>query len=193
MVKDHSDRERKTCFCHMGYSFWLATRVLLYAPSQTEHTTAFVRPVVEHWQEVCLYQQAQGDLHHCEIIIATDLRELHTSLSPYQRGYILLLGRSIGYCLIYYITMIIKRENIGVTVVVIVNLLKLNDDNGRGDMGDLMVIVNFNFTFILYKMLLYFAQKKTNKKNTHRSIGCTCKNRKMLEMHLLKIVVHKLY
>ena len=89
--------------------------------------------------------------------------------------------------------MIIKRENIGVTVVVIVNLLKLNDDNGRGDMGDLMVIVNFNFTFILYKMLLYFAQKKNNKKNTHRSIGCTCKNRKMLEMHLLKIVVHKLY
>ena len=38
MVKDHSDSEggEETCFRHMGYSFRLAARVLLYAsPLQT--------------------------------------------------------------------------------------------------------------------------------------------------------------
>ena len=30
MVNDHSDSERGTCCCHMGYSFRLAARVLLY-------------------------------------------------------------------------------------------------------------------------------------------------------------------
>ena len=46
MVKDHSDSERGTRCRHMGYSFRLAARVLLYA-----HTKAFVTPVVEHWLE----------------------------------------------------------------------------------------------------------------------------------------------
>ena len=38
---------------HMGYSFRLTARVLLYAPSHTQDSTAmaFVTPVVEHWLE----------------------------------------------------------------------------------------------------------------------------------------------
>ena len=45
-------REETRCR-HMGYSFRLAARVLLYAPSNDRiaHTTAFVTPVVEHWLE----------------------------------------------------------------------------------------------------------------------------------------------
>ena len=44
MVKDHSDRERErereeTCCCHMGYSFRLAARVILYAPSHRQDST----------------------------------------------------------------------------------------------------------------------------------------------------------
>ena len=45
---------RKETRCrHIGYSYQLAGRVLLYAPShrQETHTTAFVTPVVEHWLE----------------------------------------------------------------------------------------------------------------------------------------------
>ena len=37
---------------HIGYSFRLTARVLLYAPiNRIVHTTAFVTPVVEHWLE----------------------------------------------------------------------------------------------------------------------------------------------
>ena len=36
---------------HMGYSFRLTARVLLYAPSHRQDTTVFVTPVVEHWLE----------------------------------------------------------------------------------------------------------------------------------------------
>ena len=46
-------REETRCR-HMAYSFRLAARVLLYAPShrQDSHTTAFVTPVVGHcWNE----------------------------------------------------------------------------------------------------------------------------------------------
>ena len=39
MVKDHSDNERKTCCCHIGYSFQLAARVLLYASSHRQDNT----------------------------------------------------------------------------------------------------------------------------------------------------------
>ena len=39
MVKDHSDSERETRYRHMGYSFRLAARVLLYAPSQRQDST----------------------------------------------------------------------------------------------------------------------------------------------------------
>ena len=50
MIKDHSDRKRIHCHHYMGYSFRLAERDLLYAPShRITHTAAFVTPVVEHW------------------------------------------------------------------------------------------------------------------------------------------------
>ena len=44
---------KETRCCHIGYSFQLAARVLLYAPptERIAHTTAFVTPVVEHWLE----------------------------------------------------------------------------------------------------------------------------------------------
>ena len=42
---------RKETRCrHIGYSYQLTARVLLYAPSH-RHTTAFVTPIVEHWLE----------------------------------------------------------------------------------------------------------------------------------------------
>ena len=45
-------REETRCR-HIGYSFRLAARDLLYAPSQnrTAHTMTFVTPVMEHWLE----------------------------------------------------------------------------------------------------------------------------------------------
>ena len=40
MVKDHSDSEREKTRCrHMGYSFRLTARVLLYAPSHRQYST----------------------------------------------------------------------------------------------------------------------------------------------------------
>ena len=40
MVKDHSDSEReKTCCHHIGYSFRLAARIILYAPSHRQDNT----------------------------------------------------------------------------------------------------------------------------------------------------------
>ena len=40
MVKDHSDSEREETRCHhMGYSFRLAARVLLYASSHIQDNT----------------------------------------------------------------------------------------------------------------------------------------------------------
>ena len=43
---------RKETRCrHIGYSYQLAARVLLYAPSHRQDNTAFVTPVVEHWLE----------------------------------------------------------------------------------------------------------------------------------------------
>ena len=39
MVKDYSDSERGTCCSHIGYSFRLAARVLLYAPSNRQDCT----------------------------------------------------------------------------------------------------------------------------------------------------------
>ena len=54
MIKDQFYNEREETRCrHMGYSFRLAARVILYAPSHRHDstTTAFVTPVVEHWLE----------------------------------------------------------------------------------------------------------------------------------------------
>ena len=56
MVKDHygKGKAREEIRCHhIGYSFRLQARVLLYASShrQDNHTMAFVTPVVEHLVE----------------------------------------------------------------------------------------------------------------------------------------------
>ena len=48
MVKDHSNRKETRC-CHIGYSFQLAARVLLYAPSHIPQP--LLHPVMEHWLE----------------------------------------------------------------------------------------------------------------------------------------------
>ena len=52
MVKDQSARQETRC-SHMGYVFWLAARVLLYASSHRQNNTyyGFVTPHVEHWLE----------------------------------------------------------------------------------------------------------------------------------------------
>ena len=39
MVKDHSDSEKGNPRCHIGYSFQLTARVLLYAPSHRQDST----------------------------------------------------------------------------------------------------------------------------------------------------------
>ena len=39
MVKDHSDSENETCCHHIGYSYRLTARVLLYAPCHRQDTT----------------------------------------------------------------------------------------------------------------------------------------------------------
>ena len=39
MVKDHSDRREETCCRHIGYSFRIAARVLLYASSHRQNNT----------------------------------------------------------------------------------------------------------------------------------------------------------
>ena len=39
MVKDHSDSERGNRCCHMGYSFRIAARVLLYTSSHRQDST----------------------------------------------------------------------------------------------------------------------------------------------------------
>ena len=44
---------------HIGYSFRLPARVLLYAPSHRQDNTAFVKPVVEHWLEREIAQWVQ--------------------------------------------------------------------------------------------------------------------------------------
>ena len=42
---------KETCCRHIGYSYRLTARVLLYAPytDKITHTTTFVTPVMEHW------------------------------------------------------------------------------------------------------------------------------------------------
>ena len=54
MVQNHSDSERRNPLPqHMGYSFGLAARGLLYMhhPKDRMANTTFVTPVVEHWLE----------------------------------------------------------------------------------------------------------------------------------------------
>ena len=55
----------ETCCCHIGYSFRLAARVILLAPShRIAHTSAFVTPVVEHWlkREIAHWVHHKGSI-----------------------------------------------------------------------------------------------------------------------------------
>ena len=63
MVKDHSDSEReKPRCCHMGYSFRLAARVLLYASSQTGWHVP--RPLLhKSWSTAGMRNSSMGQPH----------------------------------------------------------------------------------------------------------------------------------
>ena len=74
IIKDHSDSERKN---HMGYSFQLAARVLLYAPSHRQDTMTFIPPVVEHW---LVWEIAQW-VHYEESIRTISERSYHRATS----------------------------------------------------------------------------------------------------------------
>ena len=59
MVKDHSAREETDCR-HMGYTFWLAARILLYASSHRQDNT---------YHSLC-FQMASHIFLHWEFTIA---------------------------------------------------------------------------------------------------------------------------
>ena len=73
MVRDHSDREREETHCHnyMGYSFQLAARALLYAPSHRQDSTyrdlCCTRALAEtriNWRESTMKDRSDDPLHH---------------------------------------------------------------------------------------------------------------------------------
>ena len=88
LVKDHFAREETRC-CHMGYSFRLAARVLLYAPShRIAHTTVLVTPVMEHWLEREIAQwvhptkdRSDDPSHHERTLLPRSYISLHQSWS----------------------------------------------------------------------------------------------------------------
>ena len=49
MVKDHSARRETRCCHYMGYSFRLAARVLLHAPSHSQDSTYHSRGEIAEW------------------------------------------------------------------------------------------------------------------------------------------------
>ena len=53
MVKDHSDSERENPLPPHGLLFSISNMsyFICTIPDRIAHTTAFVRPVVEHWLE----------------------------------------------------------------------------------------------------------------------------------------------
>ena len=61
MVKDHSERERKPAACHMGYSFRLTARVLLYAPSHRQDSTYHSTGWNNHGKSICLWCDGSSD------------------------------------------------------------------------------------------------------------------------------------
>ena len=70
---------RKETRCrHIGYSYRLTARVLLYAPSHRQDNTAFVTPVVEHWLE---REIAQWAVTHRVILRPSSLHFLFSVLS----------------------------------------------------------------------------------------------------------------
>ena len=93
---------KETRCCHIGYSFRLTARVLLYAPSPTDrktHTTAFVTPVVEHWLEREIAQRVHpmkdrsDDTSHHE---RTLLPRSYISLPGSKEGNVLLINDALN-------------------------------------------------------------------------------------------------
>ena len=64
---------KETRCCHMGYSFQLAARVLLYASSHRQDNT-LVTPVVEHWMEQEIAQWVLVWNEFCLLSITTTTR-----------------------------------------------------------------------------------------------------------------------
>ena len=65
MIKDHSLTREETRCRDIGYSFRLAARVLLYAPSHIQDCTACITPVVEHWleREIAQWVHHKGSIY----------------------------------------------------------------------------------------------------------------------------------
>ena len=71
------ERGEACCYHYMGYSFRLAGRVLVYAPSHRQDSTytTFITPILEHWLE---REIAQWVHHEGSILGANALTtELH--------------------------------------------------------------------------------------------------------------------
>ena len=61
MVKDHSDSERGNPLPHMGYSFRLTARVLLYAPSHKQDNTYHSQSWSTGWNEKATFEVLLAD------------------------------------------------------------------------------------------------------------------------------------
>ena len=79
----------ETCCRHMGYSFQLTARVLLYAPSHRQDSTAFLTPVVEHWLEREIAQwvhsmkdRSDNPSHHEQTLLPRSYISLHNDGCP---------------------------------------------------------------------------------------------------------------
>ena len=88
MVKDHSDSEKGNPLHHIGYSFWLTTRVFyMYHPIyRITHTMVFVTPVVEHWlqREIAQWVHHEGSIWWPNAPWVDALAWSHISLPKHQ-------------------------------------------------------------------------------------------------------------
>ena len=107
-------REETRCR-HIGYSFQLAAKVLLYAPSldRIEHSLAFVTSVVEHWldREIAQSVNHEGSIWQPIAPWANAFTtELHLSPRTYE-----VIEKSIAVC---YISDIKTRTHTSTQTVV---------------------------------------------------------------------------
>ena len=87
---------RKETRCrHIGYSFRLVARVLLYVPSHRQDTTAFVTPVVEHWLEREIAQWVHPMKDRSDDPSHHDERSYHGATSR-------------SYCFSYVVTLLLQ-------------------------------------------------------------------------------------
>ena len=84
---------KETRCCHIGYSFRLTARVLLYAPSHRQDSTytTFVTPVVEHWLEREIAQwvhhmkdRSDDPSHHERMPLPQSYISLHNKYEYHQ-------------------------------------------------------------------------------------------------------------